>query len=117
MKKRNIGSSLESLFEELGEIEEVNLLTQKKIIVGDILERMRQTRVSKAALASRMRTSRAQLDRLLDPVNTSVTLATLARAAAALGLALKVHLDPGLPGGDARRPPRTPAARAQRRAA
>ena len=94
MDKRNVGSTLDSLFEELGELAEVTLLAQKKLIVRDILERMRQRRVTKATLAGRMRTSRAQLDRLLDLENTSVTLATLARAAAALELVLEVRLAP-----------------------
>jgi hypothetical protein len=94
MDRRNIGSTLDSLFEELGELEEINLLAQKKIIVRDLLDGMRRKHLSKATLASRMRTSRAQLDRLLDLANTSVTLATLAKAAAALALLLEVRLAP-----------------------
>jgi hypothetical protein len=49
-------------------------------------------RVSKTAMAVRMKTSRRQLDRLLDPSNPSVTLATLRRAASAVGRRLKVEL-------------------------
>jgi len=56
---------------------------------------MREQRVTKAALARGMNTSRAQLDRLLDPENPSLTLKTLARAAAILGLRLQAELVDG----------------------
>ena len=55
---------------------------------------MQELHVSKAELARRMQTSRSHVDRLLDPGNTSVTLATLARASAALGLRLQIKLSP-----------------------
>ena len=48
--------------------------------------------VTKTVIAARMQTSRRQLDRLLDPANTSVTLATLRRAANAVGRKLRVEL-------------------------
>ncbi len=53
---------------------------------------MRENHLTKTALARRMRTSRAQLDRLLDPGNESVTLGTLARAAYAVGRKLRMEL-------------------------
>jgi antitoxin HicB len=53
---------------------------------------MRENHLTKSALARRMQTSRAQLDRLLDPDNESVTLGTLTRAAHAVGRNLKVEL-------------------------
>lgn len=53
---------------------------------------MKKEDVSKTELARRMQTSRAQLDRLLDPQNESVTLATLARAAQAVGRNFKMEL-------------------------
>lgn len=56
---------------------------------------MRKRRLSKAEMARRMRTSRAALDRLLDPDNASVTLATMSRAAAALGKRLRIGLVEG----------------------
>ena len=59
--------------------------------VADLMERKN---VKKTAMAKRMQTSRAALDRLLDPSNTSVTLATLNRAAKALGRKLKIELVP-----------------------
>ena len=53
---------------------------------------MKEQRVTKAALARKMNTSRAQLDRLLDPGNQSVTLKTLTRAAEILGMRLDIEL-------------------------
>ena len=53
---------------------------------------MERERLTKAAMAIRMRTSRRALDRLLDPANTSVTLHTLQRAAVAIGRQLRLEL-------------------------
>ena len=53
---------------------------------------MKEQNVTKATLARRMKTSRAQLDRLLDPENQSVTLKTLARAAEILGMRVQIEL-------------------------
>jgi len=53
---------------------------------------MKREEISKTELAARMKTSRAQLDRLLDPANESVTLGTLARAAQAVGRHLRMEL-------------------------
>ena len=64
----------------------------KELIAEQIRAAMAQEGVTKTALANRMQTSRRQLDRLLDPSNTSVTLATLRRAAQAVGRKLKVEL-------------------------
>ncbi len=55
---------------------------------------MKQQRMNKSAMAARMRTSRAAVHRLLDPENTSVTLATLNRAARSLGRKVKIELVP-----------------------
>jgi antitoxin HicB len=94
MKKRNIGSTLDSLLDEMGILAETQILAQKKGIVRAIEARLRDQGSSKAALARLMATSRPQVARLLDASNTSVTLETLARAAVALGLNLEVRLSP-----------------------
>ena len=91
---RHIGTDLDSLFEELDELAEVSLRAQKKVLALALRERMTQLHLSKASLARMMRTSRAHVDRLLDPANTSVTLLTLARASGSLGLKLQVSLQP-----------------------
>ncbi len=64
----------------------------KEIIADQIRAAMAEQRLTKTAMAARMRTDRRQLDRLLDPGNPSVTLATLRRAAAAVGRTLRVEL-------------------------
>jgi hypothetical protein len=65
----------------------------KEIIADQIKMAMTKQGLSKTAMAARMKTSRRQLDRLLDPANPSVTLATLHRAANAVGRRLKVELE------------------------
>jgi antitoxin HicB len=64
-----------------------------EIIADQIKVAMDKKGLSKTAMAARMKTSRRQLARLLDPANTSVTLATLRRAASAVGRTLRVELD------------------------
>jgi antitoxin HicB len=65
----------------------------KEIVADQIKVAMDQQGISKTAMAARMKTSRRQLDRLLDPNNPSVTLATLRRAASAVGRTLRVELE------------------------
>jgi antitoxin HicB len=65
----------------------------KEIIADQIKAAMDKQHLTKTEMAARMKTSRRQLDRLLDPDNPSVTLATLRRAATAVGRTLRVQLD------------------------
>jgi antitoxin HicB len=65
----------------------------KQIIADQIKVAMHKQRLSKTKMAARMKTSRRQLDRLLDPTNPSVTLSTLRRAASAVGRRLRVGLE------------------------
>ena len=64
----------------------------KRVLARQIGALMQAEGVTKTALAKRMQTSRAQLDRLLDPDNELVTLGTLARAAQAVGRKLRFEL-------------------------
>jgi antitoxin HicB len=64
----------------------------KEIIAEQLAEAMKAQNITKSAMAERMRTSRRQLDRLLDPATPSVTLETLRRAANAVGRTLRVEL-------------------------
>jgi len=66
------GGSFESFLEEEGILEEVTTAATKRVLARRVLALMKQQRVSKAAMARRMRTSRAAVDRLLDAENTSV---------------------------------------------
>jgi DNA-binding phage protein len=85
VKNPHRGSSFDSFLEEEGILEEVEAVAVKRAIALKIADLMQKGGVSKVAMARRMPTSRAQLDRLLDPENPSVTLGTLSRAAKALG--------------------------------
>jgi hypothetical protein len=93
-KKRNphLGSSFDDFLKEEGIFEEVTAAAMKRVLAWQIEQLMKKQRVTKSAMAKRMRTSRAALDRLLDADNTSVTLQTMGRAAAALGKQLSVTL-------------------------
>jgi DNA-binding Xre family transcriptional regulator len=86
--KKHVGSTLDSLFEELGEKEEVDLRTQKKLLAARIEQVMARQGMTKTELAQAMKTSRTVVHRLLDPKDTSVTLATIWKASRALGLKL-----------------------------
>ena len=91
-KKKHHGSSLESFLAEDGLLEEASLAATKKVIAAQIADAMKAKGLTKTALAAEMSTTRAQLDRLLDPDNDGVTLATLKRAAKALGKTLRLEL-------------------------
>jgi antitoxin HicB len=89
---KHVGSSLESLLDERGIREDVDLLTHKKILAEELRRSMELQQLTQSALAGRMETSRTVVHRLLDPADTSVTLATIAKASAALGMDLTIHL-------------------------
>jgi DNA-binding phage protein len=88
----HIGSSLEEFLEEEGRLEEATATAVKRVLAWQIAERMKREHITKAEMARRMRTSRSQLDRLLDPEKTTVQLNTLLEAAKALGRQLRVEL-------------------------
>jgi len=89
---RHSGSTLDSLLEEDGVLDEVEAVAIKRVIAWQLAQIMRQRRISKSTLAARLRTSRAQLDRLLDPENPSIQLDTIARAARAVGKRLRIDM-------------------------
>lgn len=94
MTSKRIGSSLVSLFDELGERDELDLVTRKKVIADQLRSSMAEQGVTKKALAEKMETSRTVVHRLLDPTDTSVTLRTIDRASRALGLEMTVSFRP-----------------------
>jgi plasmid maintenance system antidote protein VapI len=87
-----IGSTFESWLDERGLREEVTTAAIKSVIAQQLAEAMRERGLSKTAMAAQMHTSRAQLDRLLDPENRGVTLETLQRAARVVGRELRLEL-------------------------
>ena len=76
-----------------GLLEDAENAALKQIIADQVKAAMQAKRITKTAMAARMKTSRRQLDRLLDPANDSVTLSTLKRAASAVGRRLAVTLE------------------------
>ena len=86
------GSYLDEFLEDEGILEEATAGAAKRALAWQFTEAMKKQNVTKAALARQMKTSRAQLDRLLDPDNQSVTLKTLARAAEILGMRVQIEL-------------------------
>lgn len=84
--------TFDALLEELGDLEDVNQRALKKGIAEAAHARMLERGVTKLRLSQRMNTSRAQVDRILDPDDTSITLATLVKLALALELEAVVML-------------------------
>ena len=85
------GSNLDDFLEEEGMLEEVAARAQKRLLALQIADIMQVTELSKIRLAEKMNTDLAQLDRLLDPDNTSITLETLERLARAVGRQLRIE--------------------------
>jgi antitoxin HicB len=94
MTKANphIGSSFESWLDAEGIREEVTASAIKSVLAYQVATEMKSQGLTKTKMAERMQTSRAQLDRLLDPSHPSVTLETLQRAAKVLGRSLRIEL-------------------------
>ena len=94
MTKQNLGSDFDDFLAEEGMLEEVTAVAVKRVIAWQIEQEMSAQKMTKTAMAKKMRTSRASLNRLLDENDTSLTLTTLAGAAAALGRRIKLELAP-----------------------
>ncbi|MGQ2970543.1 MAG: helix-turn-helix domain-containing protein [Allorhizobium sp.] len=88
----SVGGSLEDFLEELGERDEVYGEAIKRVLAWEIEEARKTQSISKSEMASRMGTSRTQVERVLDPQNVAVSLDTLERAARSLGKKLVVTL-------------------------
>jgi antitoxin HicB len=92
MDKKLIGSSFDDFLSEEGLLEQTETMAIKRVLAYQVEELMKEQNLSKTEMSRRMRTSRASLERLLDPGNQSVTLQTLDRAARALGKRLQISL-------------------------
>lgn len=91
-KPNHSGSTLDSLLKDDGILEEVEAVALKRVIAWQLAKIMRAKKISKKAMAARMHTSRSQLDRLLDPDNAAVHLATITRAAKVVGKKIRLEL-------------------------
>jgi DNA-binding Xre family transcriptional regulator len=92
MKTKHRGSTLDAFLDEQGLLEETRVTAIKEVIAWQIGEAMKERALSKQKMAALMKTSRAQLDRLLDPQQGNVTLETLQRAAKVLGRQLRIEI-------------------------
>lgn len=91
-KKKHVGSSLENFLEEEGILESSTAKAVKAVIAWQLIGEMKAKRMTKKRLADLMRTSRAQVDRILDPEKGNVTIETLQRAASLLGRRVRLEL-------------------------
>lgn len=90
--QKHLGSRFDDFLQKEGILNEAQTVAVKRVIAYQIAQEMKRHKMSKSSFALKMNTSRAALDRLLDPGNSSVTLQTLERAANALGKKLVVEL-------------------------
>ncbi|HXW24559.1 MAG TPA: Fis family transcriptional regulator [Xanthobacteraceae bacterium] len=92
--KRSVGNltTLDSFLKEEGKLEEFEAVAIKEVLAWQIAEAMKAQNLSRKRLAERMRTSRSQIGRLLDPKDGNVTIATLQRAARIVGRTLRLEL-------------------------
>jgi predicted XRE-type DNA-binding protein len=93
--KRNshVGSDFEDFLRNEGLLEEVQAAAIKRALTSQLAQSMQEAQLTKAAMARRMRSTRAQVDRLLDPDNHSATLSTIVKAAQAVGKRVKISLE------------------------
>jgi antitoxin HicB len=79
------GSSLDDWLKEEGWYDEIKALVEKEIIAKQLMQAMKKKRITKTRMAELMKTSRTQVDKLLNPKDGNVTIATLHKAAAVVG--------------------------------
>jgi hypothetical protein len=96
-KKKSLHSSaklstLDDFLKDDGKLEEFQATAIKEVLAWQIVEAMKANNISRNGLATRMKTSRSQIGRLLDPKDGNVTLATLQRAARMVGRSLRLEL-------------------------
>ena len=92
MKNEHIGSNFDDFLAEEGLLAEAETVAVKRVIAFQVERMMKEQNLTKTEMSRRMNTSRAALERLLDPANQSITLQTMERAAKALGRRLQITL-------------------------
>ena len=91
-RKGHIGLSFEDFLKEEGVYEETTAVAVKRVLAWQLEQAMAKKRMSKNQMAKAMKTSRSQLDRILDPDNTRVQLDTVMKAARVLGREVRIEL-------------------------
>jgi predicted XRE-type DNA-binding protein len=92
MKHQGIGTNFDDFLEEEGMLAEAEAVAIKRVIAFQLEETMKKEHITKTEMAKRMHTSRSAIDRLLDPLNTSITLATIESAVSAMGKRLQIQM-------------------------
>lgn len=92
MDPKHLGSDFDDFLREEGLLEEAEAVASKRVLAYQIAQAMEQRKLTKAAMARQMGTSRSSLDRLLDPQVPSVTLLTIERAARVLGKRVRIEM-------------------------
>ena len=91
MSKKHMGSSIDDFLKKQGIFEESQAQAIKEVVAWQLAEAMKKQKISKSKLATLLKTSRTQVDRLLDPKN-DITLSSLQRAAAMVGRKVSIDL-------------------------
>ena len=91
MSKKHMGSSIDDFLKEEGIFEEAQAQAVKEVVAWQLAEAMKKKKISKTRMATLLKTSRTQVDRLLDPKN-DITLSSLQRAAAIVGRRVTIEL-------------------------
>jgi len=91
-EKGYLGTSLENFLKEQGLYEDATEYAIKRVLAFQLEQEMKEKGINKIEMAKQLKTSRSQLDRLLDPDNENVSLAALSRAAKAVGRTLRLEL-------------------------
>ena len=92
VEKGRAGQLFADFLREQGTCEETSERAVRRVLAFQLAAAMQEQKITKVEMARRLATSRSQLDRLLDPTNDAVSLATLARAARIVGRKLSVEL-------------------------
>ena len=91
MSKKHMGSSIDGFLKKEGIFEEAQAQAVKEVVAWQLAEAMKKRKISKSKMAALLKTSRTQVDRLLDPKN-DITLSSLQRAAAMVGRRVSIEL-------------------------
>lgn len=88
---QHTGSSFDDFLEEDGLLEEVSAKAHKRLLALQLADIMEENHITKTSLAEKLKTSRSQLDRILDPDNSAITIELLERVAHAVGKKLRIE--------------------------
>jgi plasmid maintenance system antidote protein VapI len=91
MNKKHMGSRIDDFLKEEGIFEEAQAQAVKEVVAWQLAEAMKKQKISKNKMAMLLKTSRTQVDRILDPKN-DITLGSLQRAAAMVGRRVRIEL-------------------------